>query len=104
MHLNWLAKIELKCPGSVVVSIIVNYCCTQKILKETKKTTNFFVIFLSLVALWLGVPRPLQFTSMMLTHRSMDLDYATGGRTCLTTSNWVETYAGHWPIFTNHSC
>ena len=40
----------------MVVSIIVNYCCTRKIPKEieTEETINFFVALLSLVALQLG--------------------------------------------------
>ena len=46
----------------MVVSIIVNYCCTQKKLKETEteETINFFVTFLSLVALQLKLPGSLQ--------------------------------------------
>ena len=60
----------------MVVSI-ANYCCTRKILKETKteEAINFFVIFLSLVALQLGVPGSLKSTRMMLTYKSMALDY-----------------------------
>ena len=72
MHLNLLRGL-----GPVVVSIIVNYGRMRKILAETEteETINFFVTFLSLVALQLGVPGSLQSTPMMLTHRSMDLDY-----------------------------
>ena len=77
MHLNWLAKIKVRASRPVVVSIIVNYCCTRKIREETEteETINFFVRFLSFVALQFGVPGSLQSTPMMLIHRSMDLDY-----------------------------
>ena len=53
IHFNWLAKIELSGgPGPLVFNIVVNYCCRQKILKETETagTIGFFVSFLSLVA------------------------------------------------------
>ena len=50
----------------LVVNIVVNYCCTQKMLKETETEetiTGFFVTFLSLVAFQLGgaglLPLPL---------------------------------------------
>ena len=29
MHLNWLAKIDLRVPGPLVVNVISNYCCTR---------------------------------------------------------------------------
>ena len=52
LHLNWLANIELKGPGLLVVNIIANYCCTHvlsyaKLLKEieTEETRLFCHIF-----------------------------------------------------------
>ena len=44
IRFNWLAKIEFRGPGPLVVNIIVNYCCTQKMLKETEteETIVFF--------------------------------------------------------------
>ena len=39
-----------------MANIIVTYCCTRKILKETEteETMGFFIAFLSLVALEVG--------------------------------------------------
>ena len=53
MHLNWLAKIELRGPGPPDRQIAVNYCFTRvlllytKMLKETEteETIGFFVTF-----------------------------------------------------------
>ena len=49
-HLNWLAKIELRGHGPLVVYIIADYCCTRvllypKMLKETE--TEETLVFLS---------------------------------------------------------
>ena len=54
IHLNWLAKIELRGPGPPDCQIDVNYCFTRvlllnaKMLKETEieETIVFFVTFL----------------------------------------------------------
>ena len=48
MHLNWLAKNELKGLGGMVVKIIVNYLCAQKNAKEpeTEQTIVFCHIFI----------------------------------------------------------
>ena len=44
--IDW-QKLNLEGPGPLVVNIIVNYCCRQKMLKETKtdETIVFFVTF-----------------------------------------------------------
>ena len=45
MHLNWLAKIELRGPGlpGRHYENIIGYCCsTQKMLKETEETIGYF--------------------------------------------------------------
>ena len=46
--IDW-QKLNLEGPGPVVVNIIVNYCCRQKMLKGTKtdETIDFFVTFFS---------------------------------------------------------
>ena len=61
MHLNWLAKIELRGPGPPDRQIVVNYCFMRvllyaKILREikTEEAIGFFVTFLSLVVFHLG--------------------------------------------------
>ena len=60
MYLNWLAKIELRRPGHLVVNIIINFYCTRvhlyaKMLKKTEtEKTSSFVTFLSLGAFQLG--------------------------------------------------
>ena len=41
MHLNWVAKIELRGPGPLSLVGLLNtvvwvYCCTRKMLKETE--------------------------------------------------------------------
>ena len=53
MHLNELAKNELRGPGPLVVNVIVNYCCTHllqtvvykdaKEKTETEETVRFFL-------------------------------------------------------------
>ena len=43
--IDW-QKLNLEGPGPLVVNIIVNYCCRQKMLKETK-TDETIVFFLS---------------------------------------------------------
>ena len=45
-------------PGPLVVNIIVNYCCTRKMLQkpEAEETKGLFVTFLSLVAFQLEGP------------------------------------------------
>ena len=43
----------------MVVNIVVTYCCTRKMLKESEGTIGFFVTFLSLVAFQLNDPGPL---------------------------------------------
>ena len=57
LHLNWLAKIELRGPVPIFVNIVGHYCCTRVLLHakklketETEETVGFFVTFLSLVA------------------------------------------------------
>ena len=46
--IDW-QKLNLEGPGPLVVNIIANYCCTQKMLKETEaeETIVLFVTFLS---------------------------------------------------------
>ena len=47
-------------PDSLVVNIIVKYCCTQRCKKKLKlKKQGYFVAFLSLAAFRLGGPGPL---------------------------------------------
>ena len=62
MHLNWLAKIELRGAREPcnVVNVVVNYCCKRKMLKEngTEKTLGFFVTFLLLVTFQFGERTP----------------------------------------------
>ena len=60
MHLNWVAKIELRARALwssifLLNTVVRGYCCTLKMLKEneTKETTGFFVTFLSLVSIQL---------------------------------------------------
>ena len=62
MHLNWLAKIELRGPGPPDRQIVVNYCFTRVLLCanmlreiESEKTIDFYVTFLSLVVFQLVV-------------------------------------------------
>ena len=50
-----LQKLNRGGPDPLVVNIIVNYCCTRKMLKETEETAGFSVTFLLLVAIQLGV-------------------------------------------------
>ena len=63
MHLNWLAKIELRGPGPPNPQIVVNYCFMRvlhaKIFREIKseEAIGFFVTFLSLVVFHLGGAR-----------------------------------------------
>ena len=48
IHLNWLAKIELKgSPGPVAVNVVVNYCGKRKMRKETRieEKIGVFVTF-----------------------------------------------------------
>ena len=44
--IDW-QNLNFEGPGPLVVNMIVNYCCTQKMLKETEETIDFFVTFLS---------------------------------------------------------
>ena len=44
MLIDW-QKLNLEGPGPLVVNIIVNYSCRQKMLKETK--TDETIVFLS---------------------------------------------------------
>ena len=56
IHLNWLAKFELR--GPRVVNIVVNYCCSQKMLKELKLKIQiaFYNFVISLIGGPLGRP------------------------------------------------
>ena len=62
MHLNLLAKIELRGPGSLIVKLLLCFTVVllyAKMLRETEteETIVFFVTFLSLVAFQLGLLR-----------------------------------------------